>query len=653
MRVKRIIVSVVKSAGLLYTSDELAREQFRALSKLIPVMYSILLINSLFMAFAVWEGAGALLTFSFPAVAAPLMVLRLVMWRKRAKSNHELPIAVIRKTLWGNVAAAAIMAILLGTWAVAIISAAPPEYYSYIPLFTILSMITCSYCLKALPAATHAVIITGTFYIVIAMVMTGDAMMISMAANMTVITGLIVYMVSLEFNQLRHLVDSRSKMIAQRSDAQRLANRDPLTDMPNRRAFLDALHLQKNSSPGAQVAVVMIDMNGFKPINDTYGHAAGDQILVNMGKCLTAIVGKSGIVARLGGDEFAVLFTNDEDAVWVYQCVEQMVQEIHKPVILGQHEVRMGAAFGIAHEPYIPDDPMVLIQQADIALYEAKSRKSSAISIFEGQMAQRVRRRTMIEQALSDEQQMAQIELHFQPIFELRSGNHIGFEALARWQHPQLGTISPTEFVESADRNGLAKKLTVHLFRLAIMTARKWDADKRLSFNISGSGLGTSNLDKIIPDMLHELQFDPARLSIEVTETALLRDTAVAQRVLGRLQKLGIRIALDDFGAGYASVGYLQEMQFDDIKLDGSLIAKIVDDDKARDLLIGVLHLCAAVHAEVTAEMVETPQQLALLRTLPIANVQGYLLGKPVPAEASFAADPALAATRMRMFAQR
>lgn len=651
MRAKRIFASVVRSAGLFHTSDELAREQFRVLSKLIPVMYSILLINSLFMAFAVWEGAGALLTFSFPAAAAPLMILRLSIWRKHAKSDHELPIAAIRKTLIGNVVAAALMAILLGSWAVAIMRAAPPEYFAYIPLFTILSMITCSYCLKALPAATHAVIITGTLYIVIAMLMTGDSMMITMAANMTVITCLIIYMVALEFNQLCHLVDSRSKLTAQRRDAQRLANRDPLTDMPNRRAFLDALAAHKHGSPNTQVAVVMVDMNGFKPINDTYGHAAGDQILIRMGKCLTEIVGDSGIVARLGGDEFAILFTCDKDVVWVYQRAEQMVQEIYKPVILGQHEVRMGAAFGIAHETCIPDDPMVLVQQADVALYEAKSRKTSAICIFEEQMAELVRRRTMIEQALSDESQMSQIILHFQPIFDLRSGTHIGFEALARWHHPQLGAINPSEFVDSAERSGLATKLTVHLLRCALMTARRWDTDKRLSFNISGSGLGTSNLDRIIPEMLRELQFDPARLSIEVTETALLRDTAVAQRILGRLQNLGIHIVLDDFGAGYASVGYLQQMQFDHIKLDGSLIANIVDDKKARDLLIGVLHLCSAVHAKVTAEMVETTEQLALLRTLPIANVQGYLLGKPVPAEATFAADPNLADLRAQLFA--
>ncbi len=382
------------------------------------------------------------------------------------------------------------------------------------------------------------------------------------------------------------------------------------------------------------------------------GHAAGDQLLVNIGRCLTDVVGKSGMVARLGGDEFAVLYATDKSAQWTYKQVQLMVYEIHKPIMLGQHEVRMGAAFGIAHEAQMPDDPMVLIQHADIAPYEAKSQKISAISIFEGSMAQRVRRRTMIEQALSDEMQMSQIELYFQPIFATRTGGHIGFEALARWQHPQFGMISPAEFIDAAERNGLATKLTVHLFRRALITAKQWDEEKRLSFNISGSGLATSQLDRIIPEILKEEGFDPARLTIEVTETALLRDTNVAQKILSRLQSLGIRIALDDFGADYASIGYLQDMRFDDIKLDGSLIAKIVENTNARDLLIGVLHLCSAVHAEVTAEMVETEGQLALLKTLPIANLQGYLLGKPVHADDTYFPEPQLVERRKQLFGQ-
>ncbi len=241
MRVKHIYISVVRAAGLKHTSEELAREQYRALTKQVPILYIILMINSLFMAFAVREGGGIFLTFSFPAIALPMMCIRFFVWSKRSKRPEQLGIEHIRKLLLGNVFAAAFIAFLLRFWAVAIMFVASEQYYTYIPIFTILSLITCSYCLKALPAATYAVICTGTTCIVTAMLMSGEIKMMLIAANMTVITGLIIYMVSMEFNQMRHLVDSRSKMIEQRTDARRLANRDPLTDMPNRRAFLDAL----------------------------------------------------------------------------------------------------------------------------------------------------------------------------------------------------------------------------------------------------------------------------------------------------------------------------------------------------------------------------------------------------------------------------
>ncbi|MFC4292331.1 putative bifunctional diguanylate cyclase/phosphodiesterase [Sphingorhabdus arenilitoris] len=636
--------------GLQRASDELVREQFRWLSRQIPVLYAIMFVNSLFMAFAVLEGAGPVMAFAFPAFTAPIMLGRLLLWRHRAASLEGRSVAQMRKALRGIIFAAAGVAILLGSWAVMIMWSVPAQYYAFIPLFTILSTITCAYCLMALPAATYAVILTGSFYITLAMSLTGDVMMMGMAANMLLVALLVIYMVANQFAQMSRIVASRSLMLEQRAYANRLAHHDQLTNMPNRRAFMDALNRIRTQRPEKPVAVAMIDMNGFKPINDTYGHAAGDRLLINAGQCLTAVVGKDGIVARLGGDEFAVLFPRPQGPEWVKAKVQHMLRELGKPINLGEHEIRLGAAFGIAMKTEMPDDPMEMMVHADIALYEAKNSKSSAMSVFEGNMEERVRRRTMIEQALSDDMQMAGITLNFQPIFALKTGDHVGFEALARWEHPVLGTIAASDFVTAAERSGLATKLTVHLFREALKTARQWPGNSRLSFNLSGSGLGTSNLDTILPAMLSEMQFDPSRLCVEVTETALLSNPEVAQRVLGKLQAIGVRIALDDFGAGYASIGYLQQMRFDDIKLDGSLISQIVYDARARDLLIGVLHLCKAVNADVTAEMVENVEQLTLLKALPIENVQGYLLGRPVPDFDTMEPDPSNAAVRKHLF---
>jgi len=253
--------------------------------------------------------------------------------------------------------------------------------------------------------------------------------------------------------------------------ANQLAHHDHLTNLPNRRAFMDGLNRLRADCRNKPVAVVMIDLNGFKPINDTYGHAAGDQLLVKTGECLANVTGQDGMVARLGGDEFAVLFERPKSPEWVKHRADEMLCELGKPIKIGEHEIRLGAAFGICMRCVMPDDPVDMMKHADIALYDAKNSKTSTISIFEGSMEERVRRRTLIEQALSDREQMAGISLHFQPIFALRSGDHVGFEALARWEHPELGTIDPSEFVGAAERNGLATKLTIHLFREAVKAA--------------------------------------------------------------------------------------------------------------------------------------------------------------------------------------
>jgi diguanylate cyclase (GGDEF)-like protein len=646
MHIKRTLSRTIYALGLMRTSDELAREQFLALSRQVSIMYSVIIFNSFFLAFSVWSDVGTVNAFAFPVLITPLMGIRYWIWHKRAKVIESFPIDVVRKALRGNVVTAFLIAFLIGCWTVNMMWSMTPQYFAYVPLFTVLSMITCAYCLASLPAATYAVVITGTTYIASAMYMTGDVMMMVMSGNVMIITGFVIYMVANQFGQFRKLVESRSQIMAQRAHANRLAHNDQLTNMPNRRAFLAALHNHKNNSAEGPVAVVMMDLNGFKPINDTYGHCVGDELLINAGECLSRVVGNQGIVARLGGDEFAVFFSNPPGSEWIKDRVLQMVHEIDKPIIIDTHEIRMSAAFGICHVLRMPEEPIELVQRADIALYDAKNSKLSAFSFFEGSMEERVQRRTRIEQALSDCVQMAGIDLHFQPIFALNNGTHIGFEALARWDHPELGTIPPAEFISAAERCGLATKLTIHLFHEALKTASLWPQHIGLSFNLSGSGLGTSNLDAILPEILTQMHFCPSRLSVEVTETALLSNPQVAQEMLERLRRIGVRIVLDDFGAGYASIGYLQKMQFDGIKLDGSLIRNIVDDEKSRNLLIGVLHLCKSINAEVTAEMVENEEQLALLKPLPIEFIQGYLLGGPVPAESTLEQGAVKAALR-------
>lgn len=650
MILKKALAGSIYALGLQLTSDELAREQFRVILRQIPFLYSLILFNSLFMATSVASDIGALSAFAMPAFFAPLLIYRGIRWRKLGKQIDTLPIDLIRRHLRTITLAAGLITLLLGGWTTIFLTSASDKLFYAIPLFAILNTIVCAFCLLALPAATYLILLLGSACTIIAIALVGDNMIYGIAANLIMVAGFISYIVANQFDQLRRIVAAQSDMVAQRAYANHLARRDSLTNMPNRRAFLEALNELKSTRPDKPVALVMIDMNRFKPINDSYGHAAGDKLLINVGECLGKVVEKDGIVARLGGDEFAVLFTRPPGPDWVRGKVKQMLYEISKPVNLDEHEICLGAAFGVSINLHIPDDPMEMLRHADLALYEAKNSKASSISIFEGTMEDRLRRRTLIERALSDKNQMDLITLHFQPIFSNKSGELVGFEALARWDHPEIGRIDPSEFVGAAETTGMATKLTVHLFKQALATARDWPDNIRLSFNLSGSGLGTSNLDIILPKILADMDFEPSRLSVEITETALLNDQDIAHKILTELQNIGVRIALDDFGAGYASIGYLRQIRFDEIKLDGSLISNIVNDQKNRDLLIGVLYLCQAIDAKVTAEMVENAEQLALLRALPVHNIQGYLLGRPVPAAATFEQDEEKAQIRKQLF---
>jgi diguanylate cyclase (GGDEF)-like protein len=503
--------------------------------------------------------------------------------------------------------------------------------------------------LPDLPLAAYSIIISGSGMIAIAMITTGNIMMLAMAGNIAVVSLMIVYMVSRQYAQLKRIVMSRSALNRQQKKTQRQAHQDQLTGLPNRRALLDALEKRVEDRQMSSVALALLDLNGFKPVNDTYGHATGDSLLAIIGKRLQETVNGGGLVARLGGDEFAILLEDGEDIAEIYMLVERARSEIAENIVINDCALSVSACFGLVISEQMPNDPLELIRRADIALYEAKRKNHGAISLYEQAMDDKVKRSTLIEQGLADPVMLAGIVLHYQPIFQTSGGRHVGFEALARWNHSELGPIEPREFIEAAERCGRIIGLTLHLFEKALETAKSWPDDIFLSFNLSASGLATSGLNRAIPDLLQKYGFDPYRLALEVTETALLRDKMGARNILESFQQMGIRIFLDDFGAGHASIGYLRNIHFDGIKLDGSLISDIIHNAKARDLLIGVLHLCKAVGASVTAEMIESEAQLALLRPLPIDCVQGYLLGGPVPADETLEPDSEKRANRARL----
>ena len=620
-----------RSLGLDQASDMLVVEQFRLIAQQIPVLYAVIIVNCLFMAALASVHVSGALAFAFPVGAVPVMLYRVYTWRKLTRVLlDEGNIPGMRRGLRVTTIMANVLAAVLAVWSVVILFNVGADKAAFVPLFTILSMITCAHCLSPYPVAAYSVMLSGSSYIAISMVMTQNPFMIAMACNIGVVSVMVVYMARQQYRQLRRLVRSGDKLKRQSGQARVLAYQDQLTNLPNRRALI--LHMRGAAlrRGPALAGMVMLDLNGFKPVNDTFGHAAGDRLLIAIAGRLQAVVGQQGLVARLGGDEFCVFLSGIVHADEAVELAGRLRVAISEPLRIDGHVLHLGAALGVVAGPVLSEDPLRMLQRADIALYDAKLNAGSAISLFEEQMEGRVKRRTLIEHALSDCRELDQIRLEYQPIFALRSGQQVGFEALARWSHGQLGQISPAEFIEIAERTGKARHLTLHLFRRALEEALTWPEELYLSFNLSGSGLCSAGFEESLPKMLDELGFAARRLTIEVTETALLADPAAAWEVLRKLQRRGIRIALDDFGAGHASIGYLRDLELDAVKLDGCLIRDITTNARSRKLLFGVLQLCRSIGVAITAEQVETAEQLRALQAFPIDSVQGFYLGRPV-----------------------
>ncbi len=627
---KAHVYAFLRSLGFGPTSEMLMVEQFRLIAQQIPILYSVIIINCLFMAALASTQVSALFAFAFPGAAIPIMLFRIGNWRRLTRRLIAAEDYIgMRKALRVTTIMANVLAAVLAVWSIVILLQVPPDKVAFVPVFTILSMITCAYCLSAYPIAAYSVMLSGSTYIAVAMAWTGDKVLVAMALNIGLVSVMVVYMARHQFGQLRRLVRSTDRLRLQRSHARDLAFQDQLTGLSNRRALIEQMRRRKARNDPSPVGLIMIDLNGFKPVNDTFGHPAGDRLLITISERLVSALGKEGLVARIGGDEFCVFLPSVPSTKFALDLADRIKAAIKSPLVLDGHALQLGSAIGTVVSAPGPIDPLELLQCADIALYEAKSQGGNAIKLFEPQMEARFRRRTLIEHALADNEQARAITLEYQPIFTLRSHELIGYEALARWNHPVLGTIHPSEFVEIAERSGKARRLTLFLFKQAIRTARDWPPHLTLSFNLSGSGLATAGFERSLPTILNDLGFSPERLVLEVTETALLGDLAAAQRVLRELQSHGIRIALDDFGAGHASIGYLRDLEFDGIKLDGSLIRQITVSQRSRQLLMGVLQLCRSIGVSVTAEQVEKAEQLEALQAFPIDSVQGFYLGRP------------------------
>jgi diguanylate cyclase (GGDEF)-like protein len=410
---------------------------------------------------------------------------------------------------------------------------------------------------------------------------------------------------------------------------------DALTGLPNRALFHDVVdEALGRAGDGVTAAVMLIDLDRFKEINDTLGHHIGDRVLREVGPRLQESLRTQDVVARLGGDEFAI-FVEDADPTVARDIVERVLTGLSVALTVEELSLHVDGSIGIALYPDHGQDVDTLLQRADVAMYAAKEEHSGYQVYSPDRDPYSLRRLTLLSE-LRGAVERGELVLHFQPKADLRTGRVTDAEALVRWNHPTLGMVPPNDFVPLAERSGLIGPLTEHVLRQAVGRAAEWrrrGIDLRVSVNLSVHNLMDAGLPQLVEQVLAAHAVDASVLELEITETTIMTDPMRALRVLQPLSDMGVRLSIDDFGTGYSSLAYLRQLPISEIKIDRSFIAGMESSENDAIIVRSTIDLARNLGLEVVAEGVETAEGLATLEAMHCDYIQGYYLSRPVPAE--------------------
>jgi diguanylate cyclase (GGDEF)-like protein len=409
-----------------------------------------------------------------------------------------------------------------------------------------------------------------------------------------------------------------------------MANHDILTGLPNRSMFRDRLSaaISNLGASLTELSVICLDLDRFKLINDSLGHAAGDSLLRIVAARLRRCISENDVVARLGGDEFVVFCTTNDEPRAIAVVAERIILALGAPYELDGHRAVISASIGIAGTKDPLEDPDLLLKNADLALYRAKADGKATFRFYEETMETELRQRRLIEMDLESALENGELEVYYQPVFGARDCDLVGFEALLRWHHPSRGLISPSEFIPIAEDTGFIVKIGAWVLDQACQEAARWSEPKKIAVNLSAVQFAT-DIVRTVSDVLTKSGLYPALLELEITESVLLKDNQGVLQTMKRLQNLGVRTALDDFGTGYSSLSYLRMFPFDKLKIDRAFVIDIPEREDSRAIVSSIVQLAAALGMTTTAEGVETEAQFTALRAMGCDEVQGYFFGTP------------------------
>ncbi|WP_407176800.1 EAL domain-containing protein [Bradyrhizobium sp. STM 3562] len=441
-----------------------------------------------------------------------------------------------------------------------------------------------------------------------------------------------------EAGQPQYLIKTHEDVTDRRQTESRMAHmayHDGLTDLPNRAAFLQALTQMIEACGGTdeEFAVLCVDLDGLKEVNDVFGHATGDKLLIEVAHRIQTVA-RGGVVARLSGDEFGLIIDGKQPASGML-LAEQLAEVLGKEFVIDGKMVRTGVTTGISVFPHNGNDAASLLANSGAALFRAKAKSRGSISLYEPEMDQQIRDRRVLHQDLSVAVKNGELTLYFQPLASaagsVAESRIIGFEALVRWMHPARGFISPGDFIPLAEESGLIVEMGEWILREACREAASWPKPLQIAVNLSPAQFMHGDLVGLVHSILIETGLAPGRLELEITEGVLIEDFDRGLALLRRLKALGVRVSMDDFGSGYSSLSYLQAFPFDKIKIDRAFVINLGRNPQSAAIVRAVIDLGHGMEMSLVAEGVETPEQLGFLASEGCDAVQGYLIGKPLP----------------------
>jgi diguanylate cyclase (GGDEF)-like protein len=613
---------------------ELISAQYRAFVRQMPLLYFVLCVNALAISYTFVKFGHLLLTAVTPVALTALCATRAVVWwrRRNQKVAHDVALQSIRTT----VRLAALIAAAFTGWGFLLFSYGDDAARVQIALFLGLTMIACVFCLTQVRPAALIVAAIGILPFTVFFTFVSDGQFRAIAVNMALVSVGVVTFAQRNYRDFVELVASQRALMATHSeslrlsdDNLRLANQDALTGLANRRAFVDCAERLTAGTAG-EVAVAFADLDGFKRVNDDYGHETGDALIGAVARALEAVLPDGALLARLGGDEFAAILAGEDALGQLRAFADAACDRFLQPFDLGHRVVTVGSSFGVAAGAPGEVDSNELIRRADAAMYHVKLNGKLGVQCYAPELEAARRGRQRLRDEIAQGLVRGEFEMFYQPIVDAHTREISSMEALLRWPRRSGGALGPDKFIPIAEAEGLIEALGLFALRRACADLQAF-GDLALSVNVSPAQLRDPFFPRKVAETLAATGFPASRLSLEITEGHLIDDPERAAAAISGLKGMGVRVVLDDFGTGYTSIAYLQKYRFDAIKIDRSLASRIEEDAQARVLVTGVIYLANGLNMSVTAEGVETEEQATLLRLAGCTNLQGYRFHMPKP----------------------